>query len=182
MRYAASITSPRDAEDLLTDATLCVCDAKDGRPWLPERGSFQQHMRFVIHDIASDRRKLARARHEVPVDGAAVERVADSAPAPDETVVGRGELARLRRLGAKLRERVAGDDLAVRVFDDAAAGGDPPSPAGIADRLGCGVREVYEVIRRLKRASEDVLVEDERAEEAKMRNLREAARAKVQAP
>jgi hypothetical protein len=181
MRYAAWLTSPHDAEDLLSEAVLCVCDPDTGRPWRPERGTFQQHVRFVLHDIARARRDSARARREIPIDDTGAARVPDPGASAEEALDDDRALARLRGLGGQLRARLAVGGRAAQVFD-LACEGEADTPARIALRLGCDVREIYEAIRRLKREGDRILYEEERAEAARRRNLREAERETVETP
>jgi hypothetical protein len=170
--YAASLTSDADAEDLLVQALLAVCDPEDGRPFQPERGSFQQHMRLLLHDLARAQRRSARARREeLDAGEEGDDRFAATGPRADDSLGDAREVARLRRLGERLRGRFADDDRAAQVFDivcrDAAKG-----PAAIAVALGCDVREIYEANRRLAREGHRIAAEERSAEDARMRNLR----------
>ncbi|MCL2448941.1 MAG: hypothetical protein FWD17_08345 [Polyangiaceae bacterium] len=166
LRYAIWLTSSEaEGEDLLSDAVACVCDPDDGRPWDPERGSFAAHMRIVLRDLARRERRRARHRREV-VDSAVAERDSeDPAPTPDEALSNARGLARLRRLGERLRERLAGEHAkprALQAFDLAAEGvGEAREQAA---RLGCSVADIRVANQIVVREAQRVLKEERKSE------------------
>jgi DNA-directed RNA polymerase specialized sigma24 family protein len=144
LRFACLVVeSETDAEDLLADAIVLVCDP-EGRPWEEGRGSFLTHMRIVIRDLARRERRSARTRREAPgMDIEELERLAPH-PAPDAEGLlhDARELERLRRMGATVRERIDRAERTAQVFDLACRG--ITRAADVATRLGCTVEEVYD--------------------------------------
>jgi len=162
-RFARWITgADADAEELLARGVQQACDPDGGRPWNPERGSFGAHMRIVLRDLAHDERRMARSRREL-IDGriALDEERPCTDPLPDEALSDARDLARLRALGARLRERIAHNARALAVFDHACQGVE--DAAQVAARVGCTVADVYACNRQLARAARQILDEDARS-------------------
>lgn len=176
LKFATWLThSEVDAEDLLSDTILCMCDPQNGRPWDPGRGSLLAHARVVMVDLAKAKRRRAAARREILGDPVAFdEGMPHPGPAPDEAVSDTRLLERLRRLGGRLRERVGHLPRALQVFD---LGCEGVETAGkLAQAIGCDVRDVYEANRQIARNAARVLAEERKEEGARMMVLREKAR------
>jgi len=169
----AACFSKADAEDLLSDAMVSVCDPDGGRPWDPERGSFLAHMRIVIRDLARRQRRSARARREI-VDSVMDETMAHPRPPADEALSDARGLERRRRLGGILRERIAHNARTLQVFDRTCEGIEDAGE--LARLLGCTVADVYAANRQIARHAAQVLAEDEAAEVARMKDVRQAAK------
>jgi DNA-directed RNA polymerase specialized sigma24 family protein len=171
--------SQADAEDLLADAMVCVCDPTDGRPWDRARATFSTHMRIILRDLATRERRSARARREV-LEAAFVfdESFVHPAPEPDEALAEARAAARRRELGGRVRAVLP--LRAVQVFDLACQGDDDAAEA--ARLIGCSVKEVYEANRQIARQAARVLEEERRAAAARMKELRERAMKRKESP
>jgi hypothetical protein len=165
-----------DAEGVLLDAMIRVCDPDRGHPWDPELGSFLTHMRIVIRDVARRERRSALARREI-ADSPAIEIASHPGPAPDEAVSDARMVERLRRLGGILRQRIAHDARMLQVFDRGCEGVE--GAAELARLLDCSVHEIYAANRQIARHAMQVLAEDQSAETARMKDLRRAAEKEV---
>jgi DNA-directed RNA polymerase specialized sigma24 family protein len=176
LKFATWLTqSEADAEDLLSDAMICVCDPDEGRPWDPARGSFGTHMRMVLADLAKRERRSARKRREVLDSTFAFdESLPNPGPAPDEALSDARGLERLRHLGGKLRERISHKPRAVQVFDHAYQGVEDADE--LARLIGCTVSEIYDANRQIAYHAAKVLAEEEQAEAERMKSLRERAK------
>jgi DNA-directed RNA polymerase specialized sigma24 family protein len=171
LKYAAWFATPAvGAEDLLSEAMLLVCDPKEGRPWVEDRGSFSAHMRIVIRDLGVQERRKAARRLEVG-DPEAVDNAEGTFPAPDQLVAEARNRERLERLGAVLRERIAHSERTAQVFDCACEGLEKAEE--IAARVGCTVAEVYDSNRQIGYHAGRILAEERAAEKARMKALRE---------
>jgi DNA-directed RNA polymerase specialized sigma24 family protein len=168
--------SEADAEDLLSEAMVTVCDPDHGRPWDPARGSFLAHMRIVLRDLAKRERRSARPRREI-LDSAMDETMEHAGPAPDEALHDARTAERLRRLGGILRQRISPSPRALQVFDLGCEGVEGADE--LARALHCSVREVYVANRYIARHAAQVKAEDEAAQAARMKNLRDSAKKKV---
>ncbi len=153
--------SDADAEDLIANALVLVCDA-DRAPWDPTAGAFIRHMAHVMRKRAIEDARTWSAR-KVVVDSALVDGapVPDGAPLADEAIAGQESQVRLQRLAAALRARVAGDARALEVLDCAGQGFE--GPADQAAQLGCPIAEIREARRRLKHHGARLLAEEEEA-------------------
>jgi DNA-directed RNA polymerase specialized sigma24 family protein len=175
VEYAGNRTnSEADAEDLLADAVECVCDP-DCKPWDPAKASFTRHMRLVMDHVVIRRARGGYARFE-QVDSPVVDATAvDRNPPADQALHDQRELARQRRLGNLLMDKLEGrDPVAVKVFRAACEGIEDPAEQAAA--IGCEASEVYEALRRLKYHGASIAAEDERAEALRMKQAREGAR------
>jgi len=167
--------------DLLADAVACVCDPHDGRPWDADGASFCAHMREVLRDLARDERRTARARREVRDAAFAIDEVADDpGGARDEAATSARTAERLQRMGGRLRATLGDDERAARAFELICGGVD--GAARLAQAMSCSLEEAHAASRRIARGAARVLDEERRAEQARMRELRERARARKEPP
>jgi DNA-directed RNA polymerase specialized sigma24 family protein len=168
--------SVADAEDLLEEAILCVCDP-DRQPWDPARKTFFLHMRDVMRDLRYEESRSARALHEVVDSGLARDdAMVDGAPLADESLHHHRKLSWLRHLGNKLLDKLKGEDpIAVRSLELGLSGTDDLDEQ--ARILGCPIEEIYDAQRRLKYHGKLIREEDEAAEARRMDELRKKAEA-----
>jgi hypothetical protein len=167
--------SDADAEDLLSDAIMCVCDPVDGRPWDPARGKFTSHMRIVMHDLRKLERERARTRREIPPGVLGFDADApDPQPQPDEALDEARGLARLRRLGGMLRERIGHNARTLQVFDHNCQGVEAAEE--LSRLIGCSVAEVYDCNRQIAYHANHILAEEEQSEATRMKEMRESAK------
>jgi DNA-directed RNA polymerase specialized sigma24 family protein len=151
--------SAADAEDLVADAIELVCDP-DGSPWDPSTVTFLRHFDRVMRHLADAQRRVGFRRFEVADsrlvdDGHAV----DGAPPPDEALAERRDVARLRRLGARLVDAMAASDPdALRVLEIRAAGAE--KPAEVADAMGAEPDAIYDAYRRIRYHAQRILEQD----------------------
>jgi DNA-directed RNA polymerase specialized sigma24 family protein len=172
--------SEADAQDLVADAMLLVCDP-ERKPWNPAKGSFFSHMRFAIRDLRIARGRAGRGRLEKV--GAATratfafdEQTVDERPLPDEALHERHDLARLRRLGQQLVARVGEKHpIARQVFECASLGIE--TPAEMAHHIGCPVDRIYDALELLKYHGAQVKADDEEATQRAMQDVRDQHRA-----
>jgi hypothetical protein len=165
--------SDAGGEDLLADALMCVCDPEEGRPWDPSVGTFGTHMRMVMTDLARRERRSSRARHEI-LSPKKVKRARSLAPIADQALDDARRLDRMRRSGEVLRERLATRPRALQVLDARMEGTERADE--LAQLLGCQVEEVYEANRQIAYHAAKVLAEEQAAEDARMKELRDRAK------
>jgi hypothetical protein len=131
-------------------------------------------MRIVMRDLLRHERERARTRREVIASSLAFDADApDSNPAPDVALSEARKLERLRRLGGVLRERLLDKSRALRVFDLGCQGVE--DAAEMARLVGCSVGEIYDANRQISYHAAKVLAEEELAEAARMKALRDQA-------
>jgi DNA-directed RNA polymerase specialized sigma24 family protein len=167
--------SEASAEDLLQEAMLVVCDPRNGRPWDEARGSFITHVRTVIRDLAHDTRRTGYGRYVV-LNPAAADLTPSDGPSADDTLSTAEASARLHRMGARVRERLAPDEIGLAVFDLACDGVD--RPADVAARLGCKVEDVYRANDRIAYHAGKVLARERESERARVNPPRDGATTK----
>jgi DNA-directed RNA polymerase specialized sigma24 family protein len=165
-----------DADDLVADALVLVCDPK-GKPWDPAQRRFTTHMRFVIQDLVIDRARSGYARFEVVDSRAAVPSEIDDdepRPLPDQQLHDARALHVQRALGERLLARL-GDKhpLATRLFHAVCDGAETPTDQ--ARELGCTVPEVEAAMKVLKYHGAQIRAEYEEEERKRMNELRAAA-------
>src|SRR5579859_3642301 len=96
-----------DADDLLQETILTMCDAAEGMPWDPDRSSVTTHARFVMKQLAKKRWRTKRRKRDILTDRDEIEQSHASSSAPADGAIERGErLAEDRRLGELLRRRL----------------------------------------------------------------------------
>jgi hypothetical protein len=160
-------------EDLLADAMMCVCDPDEGRPWDPAVATFRAHMRVVMTDLARRERRSWRARHEV-LSPKKVKRARSLAPPADEALDDARGFERMRHCGEILRERLATRARTLQVLDARMAGTERADE--LARLLGYSVEEIYEANRQIAYHAAKVLAEEQAAEDARMKDLRDRAK------
>jgi hypothetical protein len=160
LRYASHLTgSPVDGEELFAKAIAAVCDRENGRPWEPRAAEFMTHMRRVLHDLARQERRSARARRERVEGWLAVDEVAvDEAPLPDEALAEARLRHRCSVLGERLRGRLAGEAL---VAFDAMCRGVESVPE-LSALLGSDADGVYRVKKAIAYHARCVLAAEQR--------------------
>ena len=178
-RYATWRTGDEDeAKDLVANALVLVCDPAKDKTWDPAKGSFFRHMRRVLDDTAIEQKRTGAGKYEINEstlirktgDPDAFPDPADDRPLPDEVLHGHFKLAWLRALGQTLLGILRGrDEPAIAVFHAACIF---EAPAEQASHLGVPVEEVYEAHRRLRYHGLIVRADWERAEAARMAELR----------
>jgi DNA-directed RNA polymerase specialized sigma24 family protein len=175
-RYAIWRTGDADdAQDLVADALVLVCDPAKKKTWDPAGGkSFFRHMRGLLDDLAVVGTRAGPGRFEINEtdlihktgDPHAFPEPADEREPADAALARHGEHGWLRGLGDKLLERLRGrDDAAVAVYHAASL---HEEAADQAEHLGIPVEEVYEAHRRLRYHAAILKKEWERAEAARM--------------
>jgi hypothetical protein len=132
-------------------------------------------MRIVMGDLRKRERSRAHTRREILDSSLAFDADApDPRPEPDDALSDARGLARLRRLGGILRERISHKPRTLQVFDH---GGDGIEDASeLARLIGCTVLEVYDANRQIAYHAAKILAEEEQAEVEQMKSLRERAR------
>lgn len=169
--------SEADAEDLVSDARDCVCDPNEGNPWNPARGSFTAHMRIVMRDLLKHQRSRASARREVIASSLAFDPdTPDPHPEPDEALSAARLRAWLGRLGGVLRERLSHNQRTLQVFDHGCKGDEDGEE--LAGLIGCTAQDIYDANRQIRYHADKILAEEEQAEAARMKELRERAKKK----
>jgi len=178
-RYAVWRTgSEDDAKDLVANTLVLVCDPAQARTWNPAERSFKRHMRQVMDRVSIAQNRRGAGKYEINEstlvrktgDPDAFPDPADDRPLPDEVLHGHFTLAWLRGLGETLLGVLRGrDEPAIAVFHAACI---YESPAEQASHLGVPVEEVYEAHRRLRYHGLIVRADWERAEAARMAELR----------
>jgi DNA-directed RNA polymerase specialized sigma24 family protein len=180
-RYATWRTGDEDeANDLVANALVLVCDPEKDKTWDPSKRTFFRHMRRVLDDIAIEQKRTGAGKYEINEstlirktgDPDAFPDPADDRPLPDEVLHGHFKLAWLRALGQTLLGILRGrDEPAIAVFHAACIF---DTPAEQASHLGVPVEEVYEAHRRLRYHGLIVRADWERAEAARMAELRKS--------
>jgi hypothetical protein len=165
--------SDAGGEDLLADALIVVCDPEKGRPWDPAVGTFQTHMRIVMTDLARRERRSSRARHEV-LSAEKVKWARSPTPLADRALDDVHALDRMHHRGEILRERLATRPRTLQVFD--ARMGGTERADDLARLIGCPVEDIYEANRQIAYHAVKVLAEEQAAEDARMKDLRDRAK------
>jgi DNA-directed RNA polymerase specialized sigma24 family protein len=161
------------ADDLVQDALARVLDPAKA-PWDPARGSFLQHMSFVMRHVWDRRMRRVAVQREV-LDGNLDETTPGREPSAED------ELARLQTLAiyrSALEEALCAIDdkhpLARKIFDLVTQGIE--EPAKQARRLKCDVDEVYRTLETVKYHARRALERREVAEARRMRDLQQASK------
>jgi len=168
-----------DAEDLLGDAIVCVCDP-DRRPWDPAQRTLFRHMRFVMDDIAIERARTGYRRFEelgqkIDYNEVLAEVVADPRPLADEVLDDARTSSRLRLWGQRLHDRVKDrDPLAAQVLD--ACGLGLETAEARAAHIGCTEKEAYEAFRRLIYHGSKIVEEEAAEAERRVNEARDKAK------
>jgi DNA-directed RNA polymerase specialized sigma24 family protein len=173
-RWSARTES--DPEDLVAEALLWVLDP-DRMPWVPEKKTFLAHMAAVIHRVWSRQVDKERARQELLDSGFARDEYTPSpATAADDELDGRRTLALWHSLLEGVLAKIGDKHPLTRPICDLAARG-VDEPAEQARILGCRVEEVYRALETLQYHGRQALEAWELAEQRRMNELREAAKA-----
>ena len=134
-------------------------------------------MRIAMADLLKVERSRARTRREVIASNLAFDADApDHGPKPDEALSDARGLARLRRLGGILRERISHKARTLQVFDYGSQGIEGADE--LARVIGCKVSEIYDANRQIAYHAAKILAEEEQAEADRMKGLRERAKNK----
>jgi DNA-directed RNA polymerase specialized sigma24 family protein len=172
--------SEATAEDLIADALLLVCDPAE-KPWDPAKGSFTRHMRMLIQDLVIQRARTGYGRYETAESGLVMDESTESpALPPDEQLHEERDLAVMRELFARTIARIEKSYPHAKAICELLPAGFE-KPADIARELGLDAAEVYETLKALKRHGPEVRAEWERAERARMQELRARATKKKEA-
>jgi hypothetical protein len=121
MRHAYARTrSVTDAKDFVQEAIKKVLEGK--YPWRPEKcPELVDHLGSVINSLVWNRTTSAARARERPLPPEHAERMVDGAPNPEQALIEREEARalslRVQRWMLALRERLHGDDIALRVLD-----------------------------------------------------------------
>ena len=173
LKFGAWMTgSDAGGEDLLADALECACNPDEGRPWDPAQGTFGTHMRIVMRDLAKREQRSSRNRHEV-LSPKKVAKAQSMAPIADEALADARKLHRLQAMGEAVRERLATRPLALKVFDARMAGTERADD--LSRLFARTVEEIYDANSQIVYHAANVLREQQEAEEAEMKELRERA-------
>lgn len=191
LRYAKWRTRDDDeAEDLVADALVVVCDPDRNKTWDPAKRSFFRHMRRIMDDLAIEAERGGEGRFEINEttligktgDPEAFPDARDEQiEGPDDQVAGSREMAWLRELGAILLERMRehGDEKAIAVYHAACIHEEPSEQA---QHLGVPVAEVYEAHRRLRHNGLQVKAEWHKAEALRMEQAKRRRQAATKDP
>jgi hypothetical protein len=106
-------------------------------------------------------------------DTAATDRAPSPFPRPDDAVSDALDLERLRRVGARVRDRLAHNTRTLAVFDSLCESDDRAQV--IAARLGCAVAEVYDSNEQIAYHAGRALAEERAAEAEKVNERRRRA-------
>jgi DNA-directed RNA polymerase specialized sigma24 family protein len=162
--------SEADADDLIASTLFVVLDPEKD-PWL--KGTFTAHMGFAMRHLHDEMLRRAQAQREAPDEDATDDRRAVSHEPPAD-----GELQRRRQIGIweklgqqLLREIGAKHPIAKGVYE--LAMDDITDADEQAAALGCTVKDVYAARETIKRHAERIRDEYDRAEEMRMKALRE---------
>jgi DNA-directed RNA polymerase specialized sigma24 family protein len=164
------------AQDLVHDGLVRVLDPDD-TPWDPAKSTFLTHMTYVLRRIWADRMRR-RSAHEVVDDTFARDETIPSLdPQPDEAFDSRRARGIVEKLVDQLRAFL-GDHkpLAGACLDLMGLGCETPSEQ--AAKLACGIDEVYDAQRFMRRHAERIRKEWMTSEKARMGQLRYGARAR----
>jgi hypothetical protein len=178
LKFAILLTGTEaDGEDLLREAIYCMCDSIDGMPWLPERNSVTTHARFVMNQLARERRRSARSRREVITDRETIDDTHESdEPSPGDLIDQAEQSAEDRRLGELLRQRL--NPLTRKVFDYRCKGIE--DVAKLERRCSCTRSDIYLANKLIVHHANRVLAEERQAEEERqLKAVRPLAKRKL---
>ena len=132
-----------------------------------ERKSLLNHLSDVVDSIVGNDNQRAARRRERPMAAGDEERQPDSAPSAEEQIGAREDLARKRRLAARVKGRVAKDAVLTGMLEHQSAGVDAASK--LAALMGCTVKDIYRARERLAYHREQVLAEEREEEEKRVK-------------
>jgi DNA-directed RNA polymerase specialized sigma24 family protein len=164
--------SDHDAEDLVSDSMMRVCDPDD-QPWVPTARPFLRHMSVVIRYLWRWHRARLRTRNEIYDGGTAQEESAGHETSPDGEVDELRSLEIQRRLARRLKTRLADDPEALKLL--ALAEKEDLEPSEQAEELRWKVDKVHLVAKRIRYQAKAVRHEWLDSEERRMNATRRGA-------
>jgi DNA-directed RNA polymerase specialized sigma24 family protein len=172
-----STGSDADAEDLVSHALLAVLDP-DKSPWVSLTGTFLTHMAYVMRHVWDENMRRVRVKREVSDEDVTRDQTTVSREPPaDQELHRRRSLHVLRELGEKLVAELGPRfPVATRCYELGASGIENADEQ--ARIIGCSIGEIHEARRTLKHHARRIRDEHDRAEEHRMKEVRERARSK----
>jgi DNA-directed RNA polymerase specialized sigma24 family protein len=146
--YAATrhAQSEADAEDLVQE-TLRIALARSDPPDAADLDAVRRFLGSILNGVAANARR-AKRRHPASVyDDDVPPSSSRGVPSPERALAEREEEASRQQAKADLRAHLAGEPIALRMWDLAEEG--VRGSAEMAQRIGCSVAEVYNAQRRI---------------------------------
>ena len=165
LRFACYVSrSKQRAPDLVHEAVARALDPNDD-PWRPEvEPDFARHVMRIIANINRVEKDTEYRQRDPRYAATILERMTTIPKAPDDELLAAESDARAERLLATLRERLADDALALQIVD-LASDGDFTRPADQVLATGHPIEEIRNARKRVSRALDAIVLEDERATE-----------------
>jgi len=161
LRFASYVTRSRArSPEIVNDALARALDPND-EPWRPElEPRFARHVMRIIDNLHRAAKDTARARRDPRNIEAVRERTTSHPATPEQDALAAERDARAERLLAALRERLAGDPLALQIVD-LASDGHHDRPADQALATGRSIEEIRNARKRVKRVVDALVAEDQ---------------------
>ena len=165
LRFACYVSRSKErAPDLFHEAVVRALDPTLD-PWRPEvEPDFARHVMRILSNVSRVEKDKEYRRRDPRYDAAAFERMTTTSKAPEDELLAAERDARDGRLLATLRERLASDALALEIVD-LASDGEFPRPADQALAAGRPIEEIRNARKRVSRALDVIVREDDRAAE-----------------
>ena len=166
--YAYKKTRDRTRmRDVAQEAIARVLEGRGWYRWDPNRKSLLDHLSDVVDSLVANQNRRASVKREQPMGEGDDERKPDSTPSPERQIDSIEQLERKRRLAVRVMERVAGDAIIPDMLKHEQAGiGKASELAGL---LHCAVRDIYRARERLAYHRDEVLEEDRKQEEKRLK-------------